>query len=231
MHPASPRFASNALAFFISCTLLIGCASGGSQLAPAQPMTRNAFSSALSAGDVDERETTLAGTAGPNLYVANTGNNTVTVYRRGNITLQRTISQGINGPIALAFGRSGELFVANDQANTVTVYASGSTSVLRTISGLDYPDALAVGNSGNLYVANGNANTVTLYGPGGRSPLRTISQGIDSPQHLAIAASGNLFVANVNSHTVTVYRRGSTTSLRTLAGRVRSDGSGVRRQQ
>jgi DNA-binding beta-propeller fold protein YncE len=40
-----------------------------------------------------------------NLYVANAGNNTITVYARGELTkVARTITQGVNGPVALAMG-------------------------------------------------------------------------------------------------------------------------------
>lgn len=83
-----------------------------------------------------------------NLYVAS-GEDTfpgaVDVFAAGTSTLLRTISQGINGPEALAFDRSGDLYVANYNGNTVTVYAPGSSSVLQTISeGISYPAALAV---------------------------------------------------------------------------------------
>jgi YVTN family beta-propeller protein len=70
----------------------------------------------------------------------------VTVYAPGSKTLLRTISQGVNAPDALAFGRTGNLFVANTGNNSVTAYAPESNTVLRTISqGVNYPYALAFG--------------------------------------------------------------------------------------
>jgi hypothetical protein len=40
----------------------------------------------------------------PNLYVVNNSNNTVTEYAPGSSNVLRTISKGIDNPVALAFG-------------------------------------------------------------------------------------------------------------------------------
>jgi DNA-binding beta-propeller fold protein YncE len=81
-----------------------------------------------------------------NLYVANAGDNDVTVYAPGSTSVLRTISQGVSVPDALGFDGSGNLYVVNYKRRTVTVYAPGKTSVLRTISqGLVNPRALAFG--------------------------------------------------------------------------------------
>ncbi|MGB8519881.1 MAG: beta-propeller fold lactonase family protein [Candidatus Tumulicola sp.] len=81
---------------------------------------------------------------GPELYVANSGNDTVTVYAAASNTLLRTISKGIHTPYAIAFDPSGNLYVANYSANDVTVYAPGSDRVLRTISeGVNLPAYVA----------------------------------------------------------------------------------------
>jgi serine/threonine protein kinase, bacterial len=89
----------------------------------------------------------------------------VTVYAAGSKKLLRTITDGVDGPAALAFGPSGSLYVANQVPNTVTVYVPGSKKI-RTISqGLSAPVALAFDGSGNLYVANPGNNTVKVYAP------------------------------------------------------------------
>jgi YVTN family beta-propeller protein len=127
-----------------------------------------------------------------NLYVANYGNSTVTVYGKSSTKVLRTISKGISSPWRLVVGSAGYLYVANYN-NTVTEYAPGKTSVLRTISqGVNTPLALAFDGSGNLYVANGGNNTVTVYAKGSTKVLRTISQGITNPIALAFDGSGNL---------------------------------------
>jgi DNA-binding beta-propeller fold protein YncE len=81
-----------------------------------------------------------------NFYVANYFNNTVTVYAPGKTSPLRTISNGIDGPDALAIGRLGYLYVANGAKNTVTEYAPGGTHLVRTISqGVSNPRGLAFG--------------------------------------------------------------------------------------
>ena len=44
-----------------------------------------------------------------NLFVANVGDNTVTVYAPGKTRVLRTISEGVNGPDALAFDAADNL--------------------------------------------------------------------------------------------------------------------------
>ena len=181
----------------------------------------------------------LVRSAGANLYVANSGDNTVTVYAPGSKKVLRKISQGVSAPVALAFDGSGNLYVANSYS--VTVYAPGRTKVLRkTSQGVSAPVALAFGRSGNLCVANRpcvyscHSSTVTVYAPGSNKVLRTI--GVGDPTALAFGPSGNLYVANGNSFdasgklfvanapmpgdrtsTVTVYAPGSDKRLRTIS--------------
>ena len=57
----------------------------------------------------------LAFDASGNLFVANSGNDTVSEFAPGSTTPTATLS-GLNRPIALAFDASGNLFVANDSA-------------------------------------------------------------------------------------------------------------------
>ncbi len=178
----------------------------------------------------------LAPAADPDLYVANSNDNSVTVYAHGSKRLLRRISQGINRPTALAFDGSGNLYVTNAGCpvscspyvpSTVTVYAPGKTSVLRTISqGIYVPTALAFDGSGKLYVANYGCESsscspsvpfaVTVYPAGKTSLLRTIYQGVSYPRALAFDTSGNLYVLD-HIDWVSVYAPGKTKVLRTIS--------------
>jgi DNA-binding beta-propeller fold protein YncE len=132
-----------------------------------------------------------------------------------NRNLLRTITSGIDSPVALELGGPGNLFVANYGGNDVTVYAAGKTSVLRTISqGVKGPYGIAFDAGGNLYVSNNLANSVTVYAPGSTAILRTIRQGVSRPTAELFDASGNLYVANAKS--VTGYGPGKTVPTRTI---------------
>ncbi len=128
------------------------------------------------------------------LFVANYGcnlsGNFVTVYRRGTGQLLHKITDGIKGPVALAFDAIANLYVANNTGNDVAVYVHRETSPFYIITnGISRPTALTLNTYGDLYVANtgGSSGTVTEYSIGGMSPVRTITVGIDNPVALGLA--------------------------------------------
>lgn len=74
-----------------------------------------------------------------NLYVANSGNSTVTVYPPGQTTPSVTYSNGVSSPYGVAVGADGTVYVANlygsaSGTGTVTEYPAGSTTPNLTIS-------------------------------------------------------------------------------------------------
>jgi hypothetical protein len=182
------------------------------------------------------------------LFVANSLNNTITVYHRaagGNVTPLRTLggpATGLRAPVAVLVDLAhDELIVANQDNDSITVYvrtASGNTAPLRTLSGpatgLDGPSALVLDFTtleggpgvGTLYV--GNSISVTAYlwpNAGNAAPLRTIAgaaTGIDLPRGLVLDLTNDeLVVANFGDASITVYSRtasGNTAPLRTLKG-------------
>lgn len=86
-----------------------------------------------------------------NIYVANSGNKrvrgSITVYRKGQTTLRRSIHSGFTYPAALAFDSSGRLYVANvpnKGANTIAVFASGGSTPVHTYALKEQFSALAV---------------------------------------------------------------------------------------
>ncbi|HUY32931.1 MAG TPA: PKD domain-containing protein [Pirellulales bacterium] len=160
---------------------------------------------------------TLAFDAHGNLFVANTGANTVSEFAPGATTASATLT-GLSDPRALAFDSSGDLYVANYVSNgTVSEFAPGATTPSATLTGLSYPEALAFDSSGNLYVANNIGSTVSKFAPGATTASATLT-GLDRPSALAFDSSGNLFVANEAAGTVSEFAPGATTASATLSG-------------
>lgn len=153
----------------------------------------------------------LAIDANRNLYVANPGNSTVTVYAAGGTTLVRTISNGISQPRALAFDRKGNLYVGNkgtgNGTGTVTVYAPKQQLPTRTIVHVD-PHVLTFDRFDRLYVGNPGFNEVFVYEPQSTTPYRVVHTH-NGP--LAINVGGNEFLYCVNNNSVTVYVPRATT--------------------
>ena len=87
------------------------------------------------------------------LYAANAGNNTVTVYKASRYKLWYTISDQVYAPQVLALSDSGQLYVGNEPDSggsypqgSVTVYGLRSQKLETAITeAIDYPVALALG--------------------------------------------------------------------------------------
>jgi len=175
------------------------------------------------------------------LFVANAGNNSVTVFSRtasGNTAPIRTLvgaATGLSSIQALAVDvTNDELFVANGSGPAITVYslaASGNTAPLRTLTGaatgMSQPIYLAVDPTNNeLFVTNANNQAITVYSrtaSGNTAPLRTLSTvpAGNAPIGLTLDLTNNELVVGTSGSTIDVYSRtasGITPALRSLAG-------------
>lgn len=168
-----------------------------------------------------------------NLYAGMQPHFAVSVYaptgRPGHMKLVRRITDGIDNPIALASGPSGDLFVANYPASVkghgnIAVYRpGGSKPILRITSGIRLPWALAVDSKNRLYVDNnpsawggtGSSGWISVYAPGSAQPLRIVN--VKDPVALALDASDQLYVANLLNHSsVLVYSADAKKLLQTI---------------
>jgi len=136
-------------------------------------------------------QTLLAGPRGlgfdiaGNLWVANSGNASVTQYSNpsqgGNLT-PKTIIQGsatnLQTPSDVIIDASSNIYVADSTQNAIYVFAAsaaGNASPIRTIQGsntkLNAPSGIALAADGTLYVAN--TNDVLLFPPVSGVPPNT----------------------------------------------------------
>jgi len=134
-----------------------------------------------------------------NLYVANSGNDTITVYapNANGASPIRTITAGASGlskPKGLALDLSDNLYVASFGSNTVLVYAplaNGAAVPSRTYTGLNQPYGIAIRKAAaaslrvppttDIYVTNFGNNSISIFDPtvGGSTPVFTY-QGPDT---------------------------------------------------
>ncbi|MBV8171151.1 MAG: NHL repeat-containing protein [Candidatus Eremiobacteraeota bacterium] len=122
----------------------------------------------------------VAHDAAGNIYVANVGNNSLTIYRSSDVFSSPT---GDVAPFATLAG---------------------------ALTGLSGPSGIALDTSGNVYVTNGAANSITVYAPnpsGNQAPSATIagaSTAIDLPGDIEIVG-GYMYVANAGSNDLLVF--------------------------
>ena len=173
------------------------------------------------------------------VYVANAGNNTVTMYDQGSNQLVQTLgsTQGVQNPQAMIINQqNGDLYVANGPTTmnpgSVTMYTgkAGSRALALTItSGINNPRALAIDyfflEPGALYVANdGSPGSVTEYSAtyASGAPTLTIAN-VPSPDALAVTTNVippqiHLFVATGSGNQVEVYQPPSVSAVETISG-------------
>jgi DNA-binding beta-propeller fold protein YncE len=111
----------------------------------------------------------LAVDAQGNLWVANTGDNDVIVFKPSYAQMTtETIKAGINHPVGVAVDPIGNLWVANyDQGNgglqgSITEYTAGVQDDPVITDGVSFPEGLAIDGAGNIWVQNGD-NNITVY--------------------------------------------------------------------
>jgi sugar lactone lactonase YvrE len=167
---------------FAICSALSACTTGRLQSnSPFEPSRPAIVRAAIASGT---------------LYVANdypASDSAVTVYPPGSNAPSRTISNGVEYPIALAMDRDNDLFVLSIGGNTVNQYPKRGTSPMRTIEGGKSPLlSIAVAPDNDLYV--GQKLAIKAYRPGKTSFFRRLPAAV--PVALTFDASGTLYVAD-----------------------------------
>jgi DNA-binding beta-propeller fold protein YncE len=140
----------------------------------------------------------LAVDAKGNLYVANAGSTTVTVYKPGKITPFQTYSPGPN-PVSVLVGGDETVYIGQGLEGCLCIseYAPGSMTPKLTIplSGIGDPSAMTLDGSNNLYVSLTNA-TVYEFAPGKTTGVSLGLSGLHNPRGLVFDPKGDLLVAD-----------------------------------
>jgi hypothetical protein len=129
--------------------------------------------------------------AAGNIWVANAGNNSVTVLAQTGTPLAFSPlkNNGLAQPAAIAIDNSGNAWVANAGGATVSAFTgTGAALAGSPFSGsstISAPAAIAIDAPGNIWVANkGNSSVTELNATG--AYLQQVSSGVTAPNALAI---------------------------------------------
>jgi YVTN family beta-propeller protein len=161
---------------------------------------------------------------GGDLFVANSGNSSVTEVASSNGSYVRTISgtgSGLDAPSAV-LAVNGNLFVANRSSNSVSEFKVSNGQHVRTIYGTKYrfsaPNGLALFGQ-DLFVLNA-AGSVTEVSVGSGALIgtaRSSAYRFKSPNAITVA-DGKLFVVNTGGNTVSVLNASTRAVIAVLSG-------------
>ncbi|MGO9453073.1 MAG: NHL repeat-containing protein [Candidatus Binataceae bacterium] len=137
--------------------------------------------------------------AAGNVWVANSGNNSVTELTSSGGLAGNFLGGGnFNGPWDVAIDGSGNAWVTNSDGNSVTELTSiGSLAGNFLGGGFNVPIGVAIDAAGNVWVANRSDNNVIKLTSSG-AVLGSFSGGgnFNSPYGVAIDASGGVWVTS-----------------------------------
>jgi streptogramin lyase len=152
------------------------------------------------------------------LYVANIGNNTVTIYPKGKSSPSMTISAGLSAPYGIGVDSKGNIFVSNLGPNDITEYPAGATTPSQTISFASEGQAIGVGVDGkdNVWVACDNTNAVFEIPAGSTTPQNANLSGLAGSIGVSFGAADIMYVSNFGGSNVQVYKYGTTTPETTI---------------
>ncbi len=188
-----------------------------------------------------------------NVYVADSGNNTIRKVTPGGVVTTLAGLAGnsgsadgtggaarFNGPWRVAVDSAGNVYVADSDNNTIRkVTPGGEVTTLAGLAGsygsadgpgsaarFSQPAGVAVDSADNVYVADTGNSTIRKVTPGG--VVTTLAGGFNQPSGVAVDSAGNVYVADtVNSTIRKVTPGGVVTTLAGLAGSQGStDGTG-----
>jgi NHL repeat len=151
----------------------------------------------------------IATAPGGDLYVADSGNDRVSVFA-GDGSFVRTFgSAQLDKPGDVAFGDDGKVYVADTGNDRIAVFGSGGEFLfpigegeLEDPSGLDVDAAIS---GGTVYVADTGNDRVAAFTPSG-TPLTPI-EPIGSPRDVIVGSGGNLYVADLGEERVDVFSK------------------------
>jgi len=128
-----------------------------------------------------------------NLFVANSGNNTISEITSSGIVSIFASGEGLDDPQGLAFDATGNLFVANSGNSTISeISTNGTISTFASGGGLDNPQGLAFDAAGNLFVlsqGDEQREEVKVYSASGKT-IETYTTGLTSNQNDPFLFSG-----------------------------------------
>jgi YVTN family beta-propeller protein len=151
------------------------------------------------------------------LFVANSGYNTLSVISDSTNAVVKTITVGTS-PTGVAYdSNKGEIFATNHGSNSVSVISDTTNAVIATVSVGTTPSNLAFdSNKGEVFVVNSGDNTVSVISDSSNSVVATLTVGTNPNKVIYDSGIGEMFVCNSGYNTVSVISDSSNAVVATI---------------
>ncbi len=138
------------------------------------------------------------------VYVADTHNNRVTIYRMENTkaTLTGELKGTIRGPEGVLVHSNGRVYVAGAWSGNVVAYENDR--VVGELTGLSFPHDLEEAANGNIWLSDSGNHRVLLVSPDLKI-LRELSRktyDFNGVRYMDLLGDGTLIVADKNNHQI-----------------------------
>ncbi|MCI4323454.1 MAG: YncE family protein, partial [Thermoplasmata archaeon] len=139
------------------------------------------------------------------LFVANYGNNNVSVISDASDSVVASVPVGV-GPVGVAYDSAlGEVFATNYQGNSVSVISDSTNAVVATIGVGSGPYSAAYDPStGEVFVGNLGSSNVSVISDSTNTVVATVPVGANPFDTAYDASTGEIFVANHGSSDVSI---------------------------
>jgi len=141
--------------------------------------------------------------AAGNVYIGDSGSNSVKKVTGGGSATPTVIGSGFNTPCGVAVDAAGNVYVADYGNNAVKKIAASNGAVTTLGSGFSHPFSVAVDAAGNVYVGDFGNNAVKKIPAGGGTPV-VLGSGFVSVYGVAVDNLGNVFVADRNANAIKI---------------------------
>ncbi len=140
------------------------------------------------------------------IYVADTHNNRVTIYRLEGLEAQLIgeLSERVRGPEGVLAHPNGRIYVAGAWSGNLVAYENGE--IVAELGGLSSPHDVELDISGNIWLADAGNDRLLLLTPALEvlEELSGAPYDFDGVRYLDLTPEGVLFAADKNNHQIKI---------------------------
>ena len=138
-----------------------------------------------------------------NIYVTNSGSNTISVIDGKTNKVVATIPVGAS-PHDIIGSMLGKLYVTNSGSNTISVIDGNTNKVVATIPVSNFPRGIAVADNGLIYTTNSGSDNVSVIDGKTNKVVATIPSGYLPNGVASDETYSKIYVTNSGSNNISV---------------------------